>query len=132
MLAVAARHPGVAIVGLDDLVGHHAHVLLGHGIVEAAADQALDREEGVFGIGDGLALGGLADQPLAVLGEGDDGGRGARAFRIFDDFGGRALHDRDARIGRAEVDADNFCHVLFLSLGGGFLASEERPPARPL
>ncbi len=51
------------------------------GIVEAAADQALDRENGVVGVGDGLALGRLADQALAVLGEGDDRRRGARAFR---------------------------------------------------
>ena len=109
-LAVAALHPGVAIVGLDDLVGHHADVLLGHRIVEAAADQPLDGEEGEFGIGDALALGGLADQALAVRGEGDDGGRGARAFRILDDLGGRALHDRDAGIGGAQVDADYFSH----------------------
>ena len=43
------------------------------GIVEAAADQPLDGEVGEFGIGDALALGGLADQTLAVRGEGDDG-----------------------------------------------------------
>jgi hypothetical protein len=65
-LAFTALGPGIAIVGLDDLVGHHAHVLLGHGIVEAAPDQALDGEEGIFGIGDALALGGLADQAFAV------------------------------------------------------------------
>ena len=109
--------PGIAIVGLDDLVGDHAHVLLGHGIVEAAADQALDGEEGEFGIGDALALGGLADQALAVGGEGDDGGGGAGAFRILDDLGGRALHDRDAGIGGAQVDADYFSHVYSSSSG---------------
>jgi hypothetical protein len=37
-------------------------VLLRHRIVIAAADEALDREEGALGIGDGLALGRLADQ----------------------------------------------------------------------
>ena len=84
-------------------------------IVVAAADQALDREEGVFGIGDRLALGRLADEALAVLGEGDDGGRGARAFRILDDLGVLAVHDGDAGIGRSEVDTDYFCHFLFLS-----------------
>src|SRR3546814_3058127 len=36
--------PGVAVM-LDDLVRHQIHVLLGHGIVEAPADQALDGEE---------------------------------------------------------------------------------------
>jgi hypothetical protein len=87
-LAFAARDPGVAIVGLDDLVGHHADVLLGHRIVEAAPDQALDGEEGVFGIGNRLALGGLADQALAIRRESHNGRGGAGAFRILDDLGG--------------------------------------------
>ncbi len=51
---------------LHDLVGDEMHVLLDHRILEAAADQALDREEGVFGIGDRLALGGLADELFAA------------------------------------------------------------------
>ena len=63
----AGLDPGVAIVGAYDLVGDEALVLLDHRIVVAAADQALDGEEGVFGIGDGLALGGQADQALADL-----------------------------------------------------------------
>ena len=58
---------------LDDLVGDEAHVLLGHRIVEGAADQALDGEEGALGVGDRLALGRLADEALAVVREGDDG-----------------------------------------------------------
>ena len=66
VLAVGA-HPGVAVRALDDLVGHHALVLGHDRIVELAADQALDGEEGVGGIGDRLALGRLADQPLAVI-----------------------------------------------------------------
>ena len=37
-------------------------------IVKAAPYQTLDREEGEFGIGDSLALGGLADQAFAVGG----------------------------------------------------------------
>ena len=116
-LAVAARDPGIAIVAGDDLVGHHAHVLLGQRVVEAAADQALDGEEGVFGIGDALALGRLADQALAVGRERHDRGGGAGAFRIFDDLGGRAFHHRDAGIGGAQVNADYFSHVCFLFTG---------------
>ena len=88
------------------------------GIVEAAPDQALDGEEGVFGIGDALALGGLADQALAIGGKGDDGRGGAGAFRILDDLGGRALHDRHAGIGGAQVDADYFSHCFSPSSGG--------------
>ena len=95
---------------LDDLVGNEAHVLLGHRIVERTADQSLDGEEGALGIGHRLALGRLADQALAVVGERDDRGRGARAFRVLDHLGGCALHDRDAGIGCSQVYADNFSH----------------------
>ena len=109
VLAVGA-HPGVAVRALDDLVGHHVLVLLDHRVVEAAADQALDREEGVGRVGDRLALGRLADQALAVVQEGDDGGRGARALGVLDHLGRLAVHDGDARVGGAEVDADNLAH----------------------
>ena len=40
------------------------------------AHVALDRPDGPVDVGDGLPLGDLADQHLAVLGEGDDGRRG--------------------------------------------------------
>ncbi len=102
--------PGVAVVGLDDLVGHHADVLLHHLVVELAADQALDREQRVLRIGDRLALGGLADQHLVVLGEGDDRRRGAVALAVLDHARLAAFHDGDAGVGRAEVDADYLCH----------------------
>ena len=81
------------------------------GIVEGAADQPLDREKGLFRIGDRLTLGRLADETLAIIGEGDDRGRRARAFRVLDNLGGRAFHDRHAGIGGAEVDADDFSHL---------------------
>ena len=102
--------PGVAVRRLDDLVGDELLVLLDHRVVIAAADQALDREEGALRVGDRLALRRLADQPLAVAGEGDDRRRGARPFRVLDDFRVLAVHDRDARIGRAEVDTDYLSH----------------------
>jgi hypothetical protein len=71
--------PGVAIAAIDDGIGDQLLVLFDLGVGGAAADQALDGENGVRGVGDGLTLGGLADQTLAV-GEADDRGRGARAF----------------------------------------------------
>ena len=83
-------------------------------VVEAAADQALDAEDGVLGVGDGLPLGGLADQRL-VLRIADDGGRGARAFRVLDDAGLAAIHDGDAAVGGPEVDTDDLCHMSVLS-----------------
>jgi hypothetical protein len=79
-------------------------------LVELAADQPLHRVDGVLGVGDRLALGRRADQHLAVVGVGDDRRGGARAFRVLDHLGLAALHDRDAAVGGAEVDADDFCH----------------------
>ena len=103
--------PGVAVRRLGDLVGDELLVLLDHRVVVAAPDQALDREDGLFRIGDRLALGRLADEALAVVGEGDDRRRGAHAFGVLDDFRRLAFHDGDARIGGAEVDADDLAHV---------------------
>jgi hypothetical protein len=107
-----ALDPCVAIVGrARSSYGHHALVLLRlQGVVEAAADEALDREQGVGGVGDRLALGRGAAQDLAVVGISHDGRRGARAFRVLDDLGLAAFHDGDAAVGGAEVDADDLAH----------------------
>ncbi len=67
VILTVGAHPGVAGRAFDDLIGHHALVLLDHGIGEVAADQPLDGEKCVLWIGHGLALGGLADQALAVV-----------------------------------------------------------------
>ena len=111
--------PGVAIRCLGDLVGDELLVLLHHRVVVAPADQALDREDGLFRIGDRLALGRLADETLAVVGEGDDRRRGAHAFGVLDDFRRLAFHDGDARIGGAEVDADDLAHGSSSQIAAG-------------
>jgi hypothetical protein len=73
-------------------------VVLGQvAVVQATADQALDAENGVFGVGDGLALGRLADKALVVR-EGNDRGRGARPFRVLDNAGLAAIHDGNAGV----------------------------------
>jgi carbon storage regulator len=58
----------------------------------------------------------LPDQALAILGESDDRGRRARAFGILDDLRSPAVHHRNAAVGRAEVDTDNFSHGVPVSL----------------
>jgi len=75
--------PGVAVGCLDDLVGDKLLVLFDHRIVIAAADETLDRKEGPFGIGDRLALGGLADEALSIVAKGDDGRGRPHALRRF-------------------------------------------------
>ena len=57
ILLAVGLDPGVAVAGFDDLVGDELLVLLDHRVFVAAADQALDGEERVLGIGDGLSLG---------------------------------------------------------------------------
>ncbi len=104
--------PGVAIGGAHQLIGDELLVLLDHRVVVAPADQALDREEGLFRIGDRLALGGLPHQPLAVIGKRDDRRRRARALCVLDDFRRLAFHHGDAGICRAEVDANDLAHSL--------------------
>jgi hypothetical protein len=129
VLLAVGLDPGVVVAALDDLVGDEAHVLLGHGIVEGAPDQALDGEEGALRIRHRLALGRLADEALAFIRECDDGRRRARPFRVLDDLGLRALHHGDAGIGCPEIDTDDFTH-------GGIPHFPSRPPgpeaARPM
>ena len=69
-------------------------------------------EKMVFsGIGHRLALGDLADEPLARLGEGHDRRRQPAAFGVGDDDGLAAFHDGHDGVGGAQVDADDFAHV---------------------
>ena len=70
------------------------------------AHVALDRADRAVDVGDGLALGDLADEDLAVLGERDDAGRGARALGVRDDLRLAAGEDGDDGVGGTEVDAD--------------------------
>ena len=106
---VAGLHAGVAVGPRDDLVGHDL-LLLGH-LGGLAAHEALDREDGVLGIGHRLPLGRRPHQPLSVLGERDHRRGGTPALGVRDDGGLSALHHRHARVGRAQVDADHFCHA---------------------
>src|SRR5699024_7314932 len=73
---------------------------------------ALDRGDGAVDVGDGLTLGDLTDQDLALLGEGDDRGGRARALGVGDHGGLPALEDGDGRVGGAEVDSDDTRHKM--------------------
>src|SRR5262249_41981821 len=133
--------PSVAVRSLADLVRDQLFVLLDHRVVVAPADQALDREDRLFGIGYRLALGRLADETLAVVGEGHDRRRSTHALSIFDNFRRLAFHDGDARIGGAEVDADDLAHGSSSQLrqagratwrpSGEYRRRIRRPPIQP-
>ena len=81
-LALDLDH-GHAVGALDHLVGDLLD-LVAH-LAEASAHEPLDREDGLLRVGDSLALGDLADQPLTVLGECHHRGGGAATFGVGDD-----------------------------------------------
>ena len=62
--------------------GHAVHLFL-H-LAPVFAHEALDAVDGVFGVGDSLALGGVAHLALATLHESNDRRRGALAFAVGD------------------------------------------------
>ena len=94
---------GVAIGGFHDLVGH---LPVGVGqFGELAADEALGGENGVGGVGNGLALGGLADEALPGFREGHDGGGRACSLRILENGRFPCFHDGHAGVGRSEIDS---------------------------
>ncbi len=103
-------HPGIAVVRRDDLEGGDVGVALDDAVLILAPDQALDGKQGVLGIGNRLALGGLAHQDLAVVAKRHHRGGGAAALGVLDDASLPALHNGDAGIGRAEVNTDYLCH----------------------
>ena len=118
VLLAVGLHAGVAVRAGDDAIGDDRH-LLGHlGLL--AAHEALDREDGVLGVRDRLALGRRADEPLAVLRERDDGRRGAPAFGVRDHGRLAALEDGHTRVRRTEVDADDSAHGGMLLLVRGW------------
>src|SRR6185312_2767268 len=99
-----AEHPGadllrgvVLSVDVDGPVGAHV---------------ALDRADGAVDVGDGLPLGYLTDEHLAVLGKRDDGGSGPAAFGVGDDGRLSTLQDRDDRVGGTEIDTDGTRHAF--------------------
>src|SRR5262249_27830816 len=97
----------------------------------AAADQALHREEGALGIGDRLALGWLADEAFAIVRKSNDRGRRSHALRVLNDLGSFAVHDGDARIGRAEVDTDDLSHDSILFSAAGWSGPDGAPDRTP-
>ena len=104
-------HPGIAVVGPDDLERGDGDVPFHHVGIELAADEALDGEQGVLRIGDRLALGLLADENLAALGERHHGRGGAAPLRIGYDNRLPPLHNGHAGVGGAQIDSDNFTHI---------------------
>ena len=99
---------GVAVGGFHDGVGNLLVVLSQLSIL--AADETLGGEYRVAGIGHSLALGSLAYDTLAVLGEGDDGRSGTCALAVLKNSSLTAFHDSHAGVRRTKVNTEYFAH----------------------
>ena len=99
----------VAVVG--DLVGNHLD--LGLELRVPASHEALDGIDGILGVGDHLVLGRLTDDALSLRGESDDRGSRPLTLGIGNDDRLAAFHDRDARIRRTQIYANNPAHIIF-------------------
>ena len=108
VLLAAGLDARVAVGAGDDLVGDDRLLLAHLGLL--AAHEALDREDRVLRVGDGLALGDGADEALAGGRERHDRRRRAAALGVLDDGRLAALEHRHARVRRAEVDAYGLGH----------------------
>src|SRR5262249_13785195 len=106
----------VPIVAADYFVGHHFHLFADFFV--AAAHEALNRKDGVFGIGNGLALGDLPYEALATLGEGNHRRSCAAALLVRDHRGLSTLHDGHNGVCGPEIDSYDFAHTnSFLLVG---------------
>ncbi len=99
-------HFDVFLGSADDLIGDD--LLFRADFAVPPAHEAFDRIDGFLRIGDRLAAGQFAHEHVPLVGERDDAGRKTVAFLIRNDLGFFTFHYRDDRVGRAEVDADDF------------------------
>mmetsp|Transcript_19214 Transcript_19214/g.40126 ORF Transcript_19214/g.40126 Transcript_19214/m.40126 type:complete len:150 (-) Transcript_19214:402-851(-) len=82
------------------------HVLLDCGVLELAPDEALGVVDGVGGVGRRLVLSCVADQALVVARPRHVRRRDPVALVVRADLDAPVPVDADARVGRAEVDAN--------------------------
>ncbi len=121
---------------VDELLQDHRRDLLRRVILAVDLDVIigfahvpLDRADRAIRIGDRLTLRELADETFAGFRKCHDRRRRTRAFGVGDNDGLRALHYGDDRVGRAEVDADRFCHETYTSFS--LELSDRSGPAMP-
>ena len=79
--------------------------------IVATAHKPLYGVNGVFRVGDGLALCDLSDQYFSSFGESNDGRSSPATFFVGDDLRLASFHDRYDGISSAEINTDNFCHM---------------------
>jgi len=126
VLLALGLDPGIAVGGFDDLERRSFHVFLRFVVIEPAADKALGGGQCVGRVGNGLALGRLPDEPIALVCERHHRRRRPCAFGVFNDPRRGAVHDRDARVCCSQVDADDVALDRAVRPAGGGVCVLER------
>ncbi|ESA98689.1 hypothetical protein HMPREF1619_04498 [Klebsiella pneumoniae 909957] len=103
--------PCVAIVCGNNFVWHDRNVTLNFFVLEAAANQAFNRKQGVLRVCHCLTFSRLTNQSFTILGIGNDRRRGAIAFGVLQHACSSAIHNRYTRVGSTQVDTNNFTHL---------------------
>jgi hypothetical protein len=125
------REGEAAYVELEDFVGLQAfgelegeELELGLDVGEVAAHEALDRVDGVGGVGEQDATCGVANSEPggSVLVEGDDRGDDGGAVFAGDDDGRFSLHEGDEGVGGSEVNTDDGAGCGLVCVGHCFVS----------
>ncbi|ABV14455.1 hypothetical protein CKO_03372 [Citrobacter koseri ATCC BAA-895] len=103
--------PCVAVIGADDFVRHDGNVTLNFFVLEAAANQAFNRKQGVLRVCHCLTFSRLTNQSFTILGISNDRRRGAIALGVLQHTCSCAIHNRYTRVGSTQVDTNNFTHL---------------------
>src|SRR4030095_6344218 len=103
-------HPRVAVARLDDGVRHPRNLLRHFSVL--APHEALDGKHRAVGGGGALPLGPLATEALPFLCQCNHRGGGPRTFLVDDDRRLPAFHDGNDRVCRAQIDSDDFAHLV--------------------
>jgi hypothetical protein len=113
VFAPAHDDANVAVPRAGDAVADARDCLLHDRVIEFSTHEALDRVDGVLGIGDRLSSRQPADQALAGFGVDRDDGRGnAFPFGVLEHRRLAGLEHRHHGISRSQVDTDYPCHSL--------------------
>ncbi|ABE05525.1 hypothetical protein HMPREF1617_02092 [Escherichia coli 908675] len=103
--------PCVAVISSNNFERHDGNITLYFFVLEAAANQAFNRKQGVLRVRHCLTFSRLTNQSFTILGIGNDRRRGAIAFGVLQYTRSGAIHNRYTRVGSTQVDTNYFTHL---------------------
>mmetsp|Transcript_11284 Transcript_11284/g.24805 ORF Transcript_11284/g.24805 Transcript_11284/m.24805 type:complete len:226 (-) Transcript_11284:146-823(-) len=103
-----ANH-GLVLVG-HDVIWYELLVRLDRLVREVTSDKTLDIKDGVLGVDGGLILGGITDETLSVVHEGDVGRGDTVTLVVGHDFNTSVFENTDTGVGGSEIDTDDGSH----------------------